>query len=254
MSIDGHSSPTATQAEQSPDPASADLQDLALDTADVQEFLDRLVLLTAEALNGRVSAGITLARERREVTVATSDDRTSRYDELQYGLNEGPCLTALRAGTEVLVVDLASEGRFPAYRAHVLPLGLRSCLAVPLGGHDRATGALNMYSEEPGTFDAATIAVARRFAGEAARALRLAVRLAQQAELTEQLETALRSRAVIDQAIGVIMAQSRCGPEAAFEVLRTASQHRNAKLRDLAAEIVTAVALVPASPEGHDRT
>ncbi|MBO1751682.1 GAF and ANTAR domain-containing protein [Actinotalea sp. BY-33] len=254
MSIGEPTTRTSPRSDRSPDPAGAGLQDLALDTADVQEFLDRLVVLTAEALDGRVSAGITLARARREVTVASSDPSTSRYDELQYGLNEGPCLTALRAGTEVLVPDLASEDRFPSYREHALPLGLRSCLAVPLAGDDRAAGALNMYSREPGTFDEATIAVARQFAGEAARALRLAMRLAQQAELTDQLRTALGSRAVIDQAIGVIMAQSRCGPEAAFEVLRTASQHRNAKLRDLAAEIVTAVALTPVAAEGHDRT
>jgi GAF domain-containing protein len=226
------------------------LHDLVLETVDVREFLDRLVRLAAQTLDGRVSAGVTLAREGRDRTVASSDSIASRFDELQYGLGDGPCLTAIRTGEEVLVADLEADERFADYREHAAPLGLRSCLAFPLSGSDGTVGALNMYSDTTAAFDAATRAVARQFAGEAERALRLAVRLAQQAELTEQLRTALTSRAVIDQAMGVIMGQSRCSAEAAFEMLRKASQHRNVKLRVLAAEIVESASGAGRADEG----
>jgi AmiR/NasT family two-component response regulator len=102
-------------------------------------------------------------------------------------------------------------------------------------------GALNIYATTPRAFGPAEQLVAGRFADEASRALALAVRLAERAEMSEHLQNALTSRAVVDQAIGIVMGQNRCTADEAFEVLRTISQNRNVKLRDVAAGMVAAV-------------
>ncbi|MDD9207144.1 ANTAR domain-containing protein, partial [Georgenia sp. 10Sc9-8] len=108
-------------------------------------------------------------------------------------------------------------------------------------GGDQAVGALNLYATRPSTFGQHQQDEGRRFAGEASRALSLAVRLAGHVEVTEQLQLALTSRTTIDQAMGIIMGQNRCSADDAFAVLRAASQHRNVKLRVVAEEVVAAV-------------
>jgi len=102
-------------------------------------------------------------------------------------------------------------------------------------------GALNLYATRPGAFGSEEQATAARFADEASRAITLAVRLAMRAEMSENLQHALASRAVIDQALGIIMGQNRCSADDAFDILRTTSQNRNVKLRDIAAAMVAAV-------------
>jgi GAF domain-containing protein len=110
---------------------------------------------------------------------------------------------------------------------------------------DHAVGALNLYSKTPAMFGPGEQAEGRRFADEASRALALAIRLSRQVELNDQLRAALASRTVIDHAIGIIMDQNRCDADAAFGVLRAASQNRNVKLHTVAAEIVTLVSSQP---------
>ncbi|WP_413451857.1 GAF and ANTAR domain-containing protein [Georgenia phoenicis] len=217
------------------------LHDILLATEDVEKFLKQIVDVAVATLGSDVHAGITFARDGHPMTVASSDAEASRYDEVQYGHGQGPCLTSIRTGEVVVVDDLAQEERFGDYRPHALALGVRSAMSLPLSGGADAVGAINLYSRETHAFGRAEREDARRFADEASRALTMAVRLAQHAELSAQLQAALTSRAVIDQAIGVIMGQNRCGADEAFGILRTASQHRNVKLRTVAQEIVTAV-------------
>jgi AmiR/NasT family two-component response regulator len=109
---------------------------------------------------------------------------------------------------------------------------------------------LNIYSGQPHAFDETARASAERFAAEASRVVALAVRLAEHAELADNLRIALASRATIDQALGVIMGQNRCTAEDAFNVLRTASQNRNVKLREIAARIIEAVSGPPSTAHG----
>ncbi len=111
----------------------------------------------------------------------------------------------------------------------------------PLTAEGKHIGALNLYATIPEAFGPAETRRAESFAANATGAIALAVRQAASADLTSQLRAALASRAVIDQALGVIMAQERCTHDQAFAVLRSASQNRNIKLHDIAAEIVTSV-------------
>jgi transcriptional regulator with GAF, ATPase, and Fis domain len=221
--------------------AVAELQQLLLTTEDITGFLDQLTTLTVKVLPVEVSCGITLRRDRGATTVASSDNLAERVDEIQYGHDEGPCLRSLATGQVVMVDDLASDDRWGGYRTPALEQGVRSSLSVPLHAAGRTIGALNIYATTPRAFGPAEQLVAGRFAEEASRALELAVRLAEHSEMSAHLQAALASRAVIDQAVGIIMGQNRCTADDAFDVLRKVSQNRNVKLRDVATDIVTSV-------------
>lgn len=224
---------------------SEELQDVLLATEDVEEFLQQLAEMAVRTLGGDITAAVTVARDGHPATVASSDARAAQLDEMQYGPDQGPCLTAMRAGKVVVIDDMAGDDRFSGYRLRALALGAQSSMSLPLTGGDSAIGALNLYSRHPHAFQAKEQAEAQRFANEASQALSLAVRLVHHVEITDQLRTALTSRTVIDHAIGIIMGQNRCDAETAFAVLRSASQNRNVKLRVVAAEIITAVSHKP---------
>lgn len=192
-----------------------------------------------------LSCGITLQPNGRPLTVASTDALAARVDEVQYGLDEGPCLHALRTGTLVSIEDLASDHRWAAYAATALQHGIRSSLSLPLSSGPVTLGAFNLYSLVAGSFGEAAISRAERFAQNASGALSIAIRLADHVALTDQLRAALASRSVIDQAIGVLMGQRGITAADAFAVLRTASQNRNIKLRALAAQIVEGAGAQP---------
>lgn len=221
--------------------AVAELQQLLLATEDITDFLQRIAVLTVSVLPDEMSCGITLRRDHGAFTVASSDDRAGKLDEIQYGYDEGPCLQTLATGVKVLVDDLAQDDRFGEYKMPALGHGIRSSLSLPLRGDGEVIGALNIYAATPGVFGTEEQRVAGQFADEASLTLALALRMAERAEMSAHLQNALTSRSAIDQALGIIMGQNRCTADEAFEVLRTASQNRNVKLRDIAADIVTAV-------------
>ncbi len=110
-------------------------------------------------------------------------------------------------------------------------------------------GALNLYSPKENGFTGVDLTALRALAAQVTGAVALAQRLADTRTFTEDLEAALQSRAVIDQAAGIVMQQRRCTSEEALRILRTASQHRNVKLRDLCTQLVSSVSGGP-PPEG----
>jgi GAF domain-containing protein len=221
----------------------AALQELILSTEGMTDFLDELVQLAAA---GHGSCAITVRLDDKTRTVASSDELASRGDEIQYAQDEGPCLEAMRTGALVDTPDLTTDDRWGNYRGHALAQGIRSMLSTPLGVDGQIFGALNLYSTKVGSFDAAARAQAARWAQQASGAVGVALRLAERTRHGQQLAEALNSRSIIDQAIGILMAQQRCSATDAFEILRSASQGRNVKLRTLAADIVHAVGGPPA--------
>jgi GAF domain-containing protein len=223
--------------------AAAELQELLLDTEDIAEFLQQLAAFAAQSMGRDVSCGITVGRDGRPVTVASSDDQASRVDEIQYGYDDGPCLTSMRTGEIRLIEDLAGDDRWGPYQTEALAHGVQASLSIPLRTRTAAPlGALNLYAGHPYAFGEQQQVAAIQFGQEASRAVALAARLANHAELAENLSAALASRTIIDQALGVIMGQNRCSADEAFQILRRASQNRNVKLRLIAGEIIAAVA------------
>jgi GAF domain-containing protein len=218
----------------------AALQELLLRTNTLGDFLHELALRAARDTGHR--CGITVRTQPgRPYTVASSDDITLKLDELQYADGEGPCLEALETGVPVFVTDMITEVRWGNYPKHAAEVGARSSVSYPLMNGDTAVGALNLYAFEPSTPSVGMQARAAQFAEHAAGAVALALRIAEHGEMIDNLRTALTSRTVIDQAIGILMAQEKCDATAAFDLLRKASQGRNIKVRDVAAGIVAGV-------------
>ncbi|MFG1809572.1 GAF and ANTAR domain-containing protein [Streptomyces sp. NPDC049040] len=214
-----------------------DVTALLLDTDSLDGFLQALAeeaLAQAPAAGG---VGVTLERADRPLTVASTGGAAD-LDEAQYGRDDGPCLQAMRTGTEIVVPDFLGEQRWGPYPAYAVACGARSSLSLPIAPHTDTAGALNLYSPKPSGFADADTDRLRALAAQATGAVALAQRIADAREFTADLQAALQSRAVIDQAIGVIMGQQRCGPDRALDVLRTASQHRNTKLRDLCTDLI----------------
>lgn len=223
------------------------LQDLVLKTPDMAELLHELVTLSAAALSvhTRLLCGVTMVRKKKPATVATSHSRVKAMDELQYAYGDGPCLTALRDLVTVYIPTLHEESRWPHYCATAWDEGIRSILSVPLPLEGEASAALNLYAAQTHAFSDEAIHKAEVHAGQASKALRLAVRLAQLTEDRDNLAAALESRTIIDLATGIIMAQNNCNQDTAIKVLRSASNTRNRKLRDVAALLVASVGKDP---------
>lgn len=175
----------------------------------------------------------TLERGGRIHTRAHTDSTVQVLDDLQYGLNEGPCVDALSEQVVVSVPDIRNDHRWPLYvDAAVRATPLKSQLAIQLFLDDKNTlGTLNLYSTSQKVVDPDAIGIADLFAAHAAVALGSARKLS-------TLHDALDSRKVIGQALGILMERYDMNEDRAFAFLRRASSHGNIKLRDVARELV----------------
>ena len=133
------------------------VQNLILESADFEDFLNELARFSAHQMAGDgddALCGITLLRDRKAATIGWSSDSAREVDEIQYSLAQGPCLTAAKEEREVDVPDLFEENRWgPDYAAAVASHGLRSVLSLPFNLHGEAKAALNLYSDAPHKVD-----------------------------------------------------------------------------------------------------
>lgn len=228
-----------------PDAAEAlhTLYRLLLTTPAVESLLGELAVLASRIVEPAVSCGITVHYGGEPLTVASSDARAPMIDEEQYHVGEGPCLEALRTGRPVDVTDQDTDERWGAYARRAREHGVLSSVSLPLLVDGRSLGALNLYSDRsPNAFEDDEVRRgAFEFADRASVALTLAIRHLEQDRTARELEEALASRTLIDQAIGVIMAQQGCDAHAAFDLLRHQSQTRNRKLHQVAEDLITRV-------------
>ncbi len=227
------------------------LQNALLRTDSVEQFLHELAVLAARtAAHGEgMSCGMALRQRGRPVSAtACSDPLASELDSVQHQYGDGPALHALRHARPVNIHDTATENGWPRFCGQAAALGIRSCYATPLVHDHEVVGAVVLYARWPGAFGPEEIGRAEKFARHAAGALTLSLRMAACADQNDQLRSSIMSRAVIDQALGVIMATERCPQDKAFALLRSASQNTNVKVRDLAATIVTRVSGEPPRP------
>lgn len=219
----------------------AGLHEALLKTDSVEQFLHELAVLAARTVSEGMSCGMALRQRGRapRTAVACSDPLASEADRVQYQSGEGPAAHVLRHGRRVRIHDTATHDRWPRFCRQAAALGIRSCYALPLVADGEPAGVLLLYARQPGAFGPEETERAEKFAGHASGALTLSLRMTSCLDQNEQLRSSIVSRAVIDQALGVIMATERCPQEKAFALLRSVSQNTNVKLRDLAATIVT---------------
>ncbi len=205
---------------------------------ELQDYLDVLADAVRRHVPGCDAVGVTLLNEDLPSTATYTTVHTLEVDAIQYRLDEGPCLEAYRTGVEVAVdLDTAAE-RWPRFAAAVEGEQVRSLVALPLATGGDTVGALNLYAFAADAFLDADMAQLRIVASRAADTIAAAIRLLGVQELAGQLERALVSRVVIEQAKGVLMGRHGLTETAAFEALRVQSQRTNVKLRELATEVV----------------
>jgi GAF domain-containing protein len=204
------------------------------------DVLTDVTAIAARWIPGAEASSITLLRGEKAYTAAHSGDMALAADELQYEHGYGPCMDAGRGGVLLRVDDMRTEERWPDYVAHVVATSpVRSSLSVPLPYQGSSIGALNNYSTKPAAFASPeSIRAGTDVAEVIAVAVANADSHAQLFEQARNMRLAMESRAVIEQAKGVLMAQRHIDAEQAFEILREASQRYNRKLREIASGIV----------------
>ena len=207
-------------------------------TASVGGLLEQVARFAVGAIPGAQGVGVTLLEAGRSDTVVASADFVREVDGVQYSLMEGPCVTAAADGRTVRSGSLADEPLWPRFGPQVARLGVHSALSLPLLVNDLVLGAINVYARERDVFDDHAVELGEQFAVPAAVAVRNAQVLDQAQRLAAQLQAALSTRAVIDQALGILMSRRGGTAGEAFASLRSMSQHNNVKLYAVAQNIV----------------
>jgi GAF domain-containing protein len=218
-----------------------ELSHLLVSEESVQTTLQRVVDLAAQTIDGCDAAGVTLDDHKGYMTAAYTDERTLAVDRGQYELDEGPCLQAMRDMAILRVTVDEAEDRWPEFSAGARSNDISSFLAAPLVVRGEAIGALNLYSRSGDGFGVVDDVLIALYGAQAAIALANATTYDGARRLSEQLQEAINSRAVIEQAKGILMHEHRFSAEEAFQLLRRRSTTTNTKLRTLAQQIVDEV-------------
>jgi GAF domain-containing protein len=218
----------------------ADLSRLVMDGGEdgLQDLLRHVAAFAVRAIPGADGAGLTLLENDRPDTIVSSADFVKEVDAIQYGLGQGPCITAAAEGRTVMSGSLHGEKRWPKFGPRVAQLGVHSVLSLPLMGPDRALGAMNVYGHARDSFDQRAIELGELFAVPAAISVRNAQVLAQTRRVATQLQAALTSRSVIDQALGIVMSRTGSSADEAFDKLVVMSQSENRKVSAVAQRMV----------------
>jgi GAF domain-containing protein len=232
MPLDGNHRPDrATEALER-------LGSLALREQSMESMLQTVVDLAKEVLPGNPEASISLLVNGRPSTPSSTGQLAVDLDESQYGHGYGPCLESARTGDLVEIADTATERRWADYCRTALERGNGSSLSVPLPVSERVSGALNVYAREPNAFDDEARAAALRFAPYASVAVANMHAYQDARDMAGNLQVALESRAVIDQAKGILMERHKLTADQAFQALASVSMRTNTKVRDVAEELV----------------
>ncbi|GAB7191549.1 GAF and ANTAR domain-containing protein [Kineococcus sp. NUM-3379] len=228
-----------------PRDAFTELGGLVLSETPLAQVLQRVAELAHACVPGADEVSVTLLEgdSSKARSAAFTGRLAASLDERQYDAGFGPCLDAAQSGRTIRIHDTAADTAYPDFAAAAARQGVRNTISIGMPMPQRILGSINVYrfSDEP--LDEHAVEVLQTFASFAAVSLANASLFASTAALAAQMQQAMRSRAVIDQAQGVLVAQLRCTPEEAFRHLAKLSQHTNRKLRDLAADIVARAAL-----------
>ena len=226
-----------------------DLADTLVAEFDVIDFLhmltDRSVTLLAAS-----AAGVVLAGPRGELRAAASSDAAGLIELFQLQNDQGPCLDCFRTGQPVAVMDLIEPvQRWPRFAAAAASqAGFRAVQAVPMRLRDQVIGALNLFHIAPGSLGPGELGIAQALADVATIGL-LQERSARRAEaVAEQLQGALNSRVVIEQAKGKLAERRSINMDQAFVLLRDYARNSNQRLTDVARNFVTSAATADFPP------
>jgi GAF domain-containing protein len=216
----------------------AELSRLLVNEESLDDTLQRVADLACRNIAGADVAGVTMLRDGKPTTTVYTDPTSPEVDAAQYRTGIGPCLDSLRHQRVFQIESTAEDEQWRSFSEACVEHGIMSTMSLPLGVRGNGIGVLNLYSKQPAAFSEDAEAHGMMFAAQASVALANAQLYDSAYRLTQQLQEALTSRAVIDQAKGILMKEHRVGGDEAFDILRQQSQRENRKLRELAQEIV----------------
>ena len=205
-------------------------QDL-LAEPDEDMTLQRVVELAVATIPDCDHAGISMRRDGRVQTPVSTDPLVDLLDQLQYDLNEGPGLDAIWVDDSYRIPDTTHEDRWPNWAPKAAAMGVNSVLSVRLSTPSGVVGSLNLYSKTLGGYDREAVLTAHIYASHASSAIALTSKV-------QGLQTALQTRHTIGLAQGMLMLRYGLNEDAAFQVLRRLSSHKNVKLRDVARQVI----------------
>ena len=216
------------------------LGQMSLRELSMESLLQSMADLTKRVMPGDPEASVTLLINDQPRTVVDTGPLALSLDEAQYRRGDGPCMHTARNDVLVEMGDTRVDTRWPDYGRHLAELGVLSVLAVPLvlTGEEQVAGSLNIYARSPHAFDQASQAVASGLAPYAAVAAGTVQAYRKARETADNLQIALESRAVIEQAKGILIERHKLTPDQAFEALATVSMSRNVKVREIAEHLV----------------
>ncbi len=226
-----------------------ELTDTMVADFDMIDFLhvltDRIVKLLDVS-----AAGLLLADPRGELRVVAASNETARLLELfQLQNDQGPCLDCFRTGEPVQAADLDAEAqRWPRFAAAARGSGFAAVQALPMRLRDQVIGALNLFRASPGAFDPGDVRIGQALADVATVSLLHERNLRDSDTLNEQLQTALNSRVVIEQAKGKLAERHGLDMEQAFGLLRDYARSNNLRLADVAQAFIDGTHTVVGQP------
>ena len=217
-----------------------EVADTSAGALDPVDFLYRLTTSASELAGGR-SAGLLLVDHLGKLQfMAGSDDRVELLELLQVDAQEGPCFDCFQQGDTVVEAQLAhATHRWPRFAPRAVGAGFRSVHAFPLRSRHQVIGALNLFGDDAGGVDVEDVPVVQALADLATLGLLQERVIARSEARIQQLEGALTSRIVIEQAKGRIAQLHGCSPDEAFRLLRTHCRNNGLRLGDVAATIAT---------------
>jgi GAF domain-containing protein len=245
-------------SSKNPQPANAAealerLGTLSLRELSMDSLLQTVADLAKTVMPGNPEASVTLLVRDKPTTVVSTGQLAVDLDETQYERGHGPCLHAARTGELTEIADTRTDSRWRDYSQRAADAGNLSSLSVPLliDEEEQASGALNLYAREPDAFDENSRSAAQAFGPYAAVATGNMYAYQNARNMADNLQTALESRAVIDQAKGILIERHKLTPDQAFQLLAQVSMNANRKVRDVADYLVhTGELPVPATGNG----
>jgi GAF domain-containing protein len=204
----------------------------------MRSLLDEIAELARQTLPGQLSTSVTLLTGDRPSTVVGTGDLARALDETQYGIGDGPCVHAAAHNEPVEIADMRQDRRWPVFAGAAVAQGCLSSLSLPLPIQEGVSGALNIYARHAQTFTSADREFAERFASYAAVVAGNMLVYESALDRARNLQAALESRAVIDQAKGVLMERFKLTPDQAFQALARVSMETNTKVREVAERFI----------------
>ena len=219
--------------------ALVELADTLVDDFDVVDLLVQLVERCVEVLDVS-AAGLMLVAPEGDLRLAASSSEAMRVVELfELQSQEGPCLDCYHAGEPVVNQDLAVvNGRWPNFAPVALEAGFRSVHALPLRLRGQVIGAVNLFRTDEGAMDEIDVLAGQALADMATIAILQHRAAAESQVLNEQLNFALNSRIVIEQAKGVVSERASIDMEESFSRLRRYARNHNLRLVDVAQQVI----------------